>query len=109
MINMCMHCLDEGDWEDEDACPKCRLEGHVSPWQVSQCPACNKQFFDSMKELKDRINKRIENERTSNGVSNEATRCPQVSGGANKESDARCCHGGTMGESSIKFYGPCSG
>lgn len=21
--NMCMHCLEEGYWEDEDKCPKC--------------------------------------------------------------------------------------
>lgn len=51
-FNMCMHCLKEGNWENEDICPKCEAAGgHVSPWQVSQCEACNQKFFDKMAEL----------------------------------------------------------
>lgn len=49
--NMCMHCLEEGDWEDEDKCPACESTGHISPWQVSKCPACNKEYFDKMDKL----------------------------------------------------------
>lgn len=51
MENLCAHCLESGDWEDEDKCPKCEASGHVSPWRVSACPACNKEFFDKMKEI----------------------------------------------------------
>lgn len=40
-----MHCLEEGDWTDEDKCPSCEAKGHVSPWAVSQCPACNAEYF----------------------------------------------------------------
>ncbi len=59
MVDMlCMHCLKEGSWEDEDCCPKCREKGHVSPWQVSQCPACNKDFFDKIDEIKQQIDRR---------------------------------------------------
>jgi hypothetical protein len=54
--NTCMHCLEEGDWADEDACPSCRAKGHVSPWAVSQCPACNKEYFDKMADLLERCN-----------------------------------------------------
>ncbi len=55
---LCMHCLEEGTWTDEDCCPKCREKGHVSPWSVSKCPACNQEFFDKIKEIKDRIDRR---------------------------------------------------
>lgn len=48
---LCMHCLEGGSWQDEDCCPKCKENGHVSPWQVSKCPACNQEFFDKMREL----------------------------------------------------------
>lgn len=50
-MNMCMHCLEEGKWTDEDKCPKCAQEGHISPWQVSKCPACNKEYNDKMHKL----------------------------------------------------------
>lgn len=48
---LCMHCLKEGDWTDEDKCPRCERKGHVSPWAVSKCPACNEEFSKSMAEL----------------------------------------------------------
>lgn len=53
--NMCLHCLEEGYWIDEDKCPNCATKGHVSPWEVSQCPACNKEYRDKMDSLLDRI------------------------------------------------------
>ncbi len=52
---LCMHCLEEGRWEDEDCCPKCREKGHVSPWRVSQCPGCNAEFHEKMGELRGRL------------------------------------------------------
>lgn len=55
MPSMCMHCLEEGDWPDEDKCPKCEAAGHTSPWSVSGCAACNKEFFDKMAELKAKV------------------------------------------------------
>lgn len=55
---LCMHCLEEGNWTDEDKCPRCARKGHVSPWEVSKCPACNQEFTDSMKELQDRVTQR---------------------------------------------------
>lgn len=60
MIWMCTHCLEEGDWPDdvEDMCPDCKQKGHVHPWRPSQCPACNKEFFDRMEELKRQIDAR---------------------------------------------------
>jgi hypothetical protein len=57
--NICMHCLQEGDWEDWDKCPDCAAKGHISPWQVSSCPACNANYFREMAELKARIEKRV--------------------------------------------------
>ncbi len=56
MNNQCMHCLQEGNWTDEDKCPQCASTGHTSPWEVSSCPACNKQFFDKMDEIMGRCN-----------------------------------------------------
>ena len=58
MAMMCMHCLEEGDWADEDKCPKCAATGHTSPWEVSKCPACNDEFFATMAEITGRIEKR---------------------------------------------------
>ena len=49
--NMCLHCLEEGDWTNEDVCPKCQSEGHKSPWEVSRCPACNKIYQEKMDKL----------------------------------------------------------
>lgn len=49
--NMCAHCLETGDWEDEDKCPSCEATGHTSPWRPSRCEACNKIYFDGMKQL----------------------------------------------------------
>lgn len=59
---MCMHCLEEGEWADEDKCPKCAADGHASPWRVGACPACNKSFFDKMDELNSTIRKRVKME-----------------------------------------------
>ena len=52
---MCMHCLEEGDWTDEDVCPTCKEKGHESPWAVSKCSACNKEYYDHMDKLMERI------------------------------------------------------
>lgn len=53
-----MHCLEDGDWEDEDCCPKCKIEGCISPWQVSKCPNCNRKYYEKMDELMKRIGMR---------------------------------------------------
>lgn len=53
-----MHCLREGDWGDEDKCPSCADLGHTSPWRVSACPACNKEFFDAIARIKQKIDDR---------------------------------------------------
>ncbi len=52
MEMMCLHCLEEGDWDDEDKCPKCAAAGHTSPWTVSGCEACNRNYFAKMDLLK---------------------------------------------------------
>ena len=59
---MCMHCLEEYKLEellDQDRCSKCDKKGCVSPWQVSKCPGCNKEYFNKMDELKMQIDNRI--------------------------------------------------
>lgn len=56
MYNICMHCVEEGDWTDEDKCPKCASEGHISPWRVSQCPACNEEFHKKIDKIIDGSN-----------------------------------------------------
>ncbi len=61
-MNLCLHCLEEGDWYDDDCCPTCRVGGHESPWRVSSCRACNSQFFAKMAELSDRIDARVRTE-----------------------------------------------
>lgn len=55
---LCMHCLEEGDWIDEDKCPACEKSGHSSPWKVGKCPACNEEFFAKLRELQERIDLR---------------------------------------------------
>ena len=55
---ICMHCLREGDWVDEDKCPRCSDKGHTSPWEVGKCPVCNQEFIDSMAEISGRIKMR---------------------------------------------------
>ena len=54
-MNICFHCLEEGEWEDEDKCPSCATVGHVSPWEVSKCPVCNAEYYAKMEELKKRM------------------------------------------------------
>lgn len=53
--NMCLHCLEEGDWTDEDKCPDCASKGHTSPWRAGSCAACNKDFYDKMDMLLQRV------------------------------------------------------
>jgi len=53
-----MHCLEEGEWTDDDVCPPCKAKGHVSPWRVSQCPVCNQEFFDAINSIKAKIEAR---------------------------------------------------
>lgn len=48
---LCMHCLEDGEWEDEDKCPNCAEDGHESPWVVSKCGACNAEYYKKMDEL----------------------------------------------------------
>lgn len=60
-MNQCYHCLEEGDWTDEDKCPKCESEGHTSPWRVSACPACNKSYYDGIAAIMAKINERTMN------------------------------------------------
>lgn len=55
MDNMCMHCLEEGNWEDEDKCPKCKEAGHTSPWGVNQCLECNRQYERTIEKLKAKV------------------------------------------------------
>lgn len=59
MNNMCLHCLDEGNWTDEDKCLTCEAKGHVSPWGVSKCPQCNKDYFTKMGEIREKMYLRI--------------------------------------------------
>jgi RecJ-like exonuclease len=60
MSNMCMHCLEEGTWEDEDKCPICDEKGHVSPWQ--NCEVCDKIYFDNINKILDQIKARYHEE-----------------------------------------------
>ena len=55
---MCFHCLEEGEWEDDDKCPSCATAGHVSPWEVSKCPVCNAEYYAKMEDLEKRIGMR---------------------------------------------------
>lgn len=55
MALLCMHCLEEGDWTDEDKCPRCAQRGHTSPWEVGSCPACNQEYLDKMAEIAGRV------------------------------------------------------
>lgn len=48
--NLCLHCLENGYWKDEDKCPACAKKGHTSPWQVSECEQCQEDFFDIMQK-----------------------------------------------------------
>lgn len=57
---LCLHCLKEGDWTDEDKCPKCEQSGHVSPWAVSACPACNQIYNDNIEAIKKQIDDRTQ-------------------------------------------------
>ena len=51
MTNLCLHCLEEGDWTDEDKCPSCESKGHTSPWGVGLCKVCNEEFTTKMNDL----------------------------------------------------------
>lgn len=51
MENMCLHCLEEGNWTDEDKCPSCASKGHVSPWSVGSCQACYFEYKEKLKRL----------------------------------------------------------
>lgn len=48
---LCMHCLEEGDWSDEDKCPQCERVGHESPWGVNKCGACKQEYDKKMCQL----------------------------------------------------------
>lgn len=56
---ICMHCLNSGNWIDEDKCPDCDAKGHISPWIVSGCPACNQEFTDAMRAINIKIKNRV--------------------------------------------------
>ncbi len=51
MKNMCSHCLDEGYWSDEDKCPKCTKDGHMSPWGVNSCKQCDKECLWKLDQI----------------------------------------------------------
>lgn len=56
---LCLHCLNEGEWEDDDKCPTCAAAGHTSPWRVGSCEECSRQFFAKMAAISERVERRV--------------------------------------------------
>lgn len=50
--NVCLHCLESGNWPNEDVCPKCEQEGHTFPWGVNQCDQCDENYYDSINKIR---------------------------------------------------------